>query len=217
MAEEIFQRLAEKVIAYDKKSALEAVQKGIEMGLNADEMVRQGLLEGIKVVCDKMKRDAISVAECVWSIDAFYESLRMLSPHLLAHRIPVKERVVLGVVEGDIHDIGKDIVGKMMEIANFEVYDLGRDVPVERFVEKALEVEAKIIALSTLMTTTMKNMRKVIELLENQGLRNRFKVIVGGTPVTGRFAEDIGADGYGENAVEAVDVAKALLFKSEGE
>ena len=134
MAEEIFQKLASSVIAHDKQSALEAVQKGIDAGLSADEMVKQGLLEGIKVVCDKMKQDTISVAECVWSVDTFYESLKILSPHLSAHRIPVKKRVVVGVVEGDLHDIGKTIVDKMMQIANFEVYDLGRDVPVERFV-----------------------------------------------------------------------------------
>jgi len=214
MEEQILQKLASSIIKYDEQEALEATQKGIYAGLDADEMVSRGLLEGMKVVCDKMKRDVISVAECVWSIDAFYESLKMLSPHLLTHRIPVKERVVIGVVEGDIHDIGKTIVGKMKQVANFEVFDLGRDVPVEQFVEKAVEVDAKIIALSTLMTTTMKNMRRVIELLENQGLRDRFKVIVGGTPVTQRFADDIGADGYGENAVEAVDVAKAILLKA---
>ena len=214
MAEEIFQKLASSVIAHDKQSALEAVQKGIDAGLSADEMVKQGLLEGIKVVCDKMKQDTISVAECVWSVDTFYESLKILSPHLSAHRIPVKKRIVVGVVEGDLHDIGKTIVDKMMQIANFEVYDLGRDVPVERFVEKAIEVDAKMIALSTLMTTTMRNMRRVIELLENQGLRDRFKVIIGGTPITQQFADDIGADGYGKNAVEAVEVAKAILFKS---
>lgn len=215
MTKEIFQKLAQSIIDYDKQSASQITQKAIDTGVNADEMIRQGLLEGIKVVCDKMKRNRISVAECLWSVDTFHESLKMLSPHLSAHRIQAKERVVLGVVEGDIHDIGKTIVGKMLQIANFEVYDLGRDVPVKQFLEKAVEVDAKIIALSTLMTTTKRSMRRIIELLENRGLRDRFKVIIGGTPVTQSFADDIGADGYGENAVEAVDVAKAILSKSE--
>lgn len=215
MVESTLKKLARSVIIHDKQGALEAVKEGIDAKLPADDMVKKGLMEGIKVVCDRMKEMSISVAECVWSIDTFYESLKMLSPYLITHRIPTSERVVLGVVEGDIHDIGKNIVGKMMQIANFEVYDLGNDVPVEQFIEKAIEVDAKIIAISTLMTTTMRNMRRVIESLEDQGLRNRFKVIVGGTPVTQRFADNIGADGYGEDAVEAVELAKAILRRGK--
>lgn len=121
--------------------------------------------------------------------------------------------MVIGVIEGDTHDIGKNLVKIMFEASRFEVFDLGRDVPAVRFVEKAREVEADLIAVSTLMTTTMERMGKVIGLLEDAGIRNRFKVMVGGGPVSRGFADRIGADGYAAKAGGAAKVAQALLSK----
>lgn len=120
-------------------------------------------------------------------------------------------RVVIGTVEGDIHDIGKNMVASMLRASGFEVIDLGADVKVERFVETAEREKADIIALSALLTTTMLNQKRVVELLVSRGLKDRFKVMVGGAPVTEKFAREIGADGYGESAVQAVSVARNLL------
>ncbi len=211
MKHQVLQTLSESVIHRRLLQARQAAEDGLRMGLNADEMVVAGLLPGVQTVCEEMKADTISVAECVRSIDAFYEALKALQPHLSQHRIGAPAKVMLGVIEGDVHDIGKTIVGKMLDIAGFEVYDLGRDVPIPKFIERAVEVDADIIALSTLMTTTMRNMERLIRRLEREGLRARFKVLVGGTPVTQSFTDAIGADGYGENCVEAVEVAKAVL------
>ncbi|HDI75524.1 MAG TPA: cobalamin-binding protein, partial [Thermoprotei archaeon] len=119
--------------------------------------------------------------------------------------------VVIGTVEGDLHDIGKSIVATMLEAGGFQVHDLGVDVPAEKFVEKALEVNADIIAMSALLTTTMLNMKKVIDLLKEKGIRDKFKVLIGGAPITEEFAKEIGADGYAEDAVKAVEVAKKLV------
>jgi methylmalonyl-CoA mutase cobalamin-binding domain/chain len=122
-----------------------------------------------------------------------------------------KQKVVIGVVEGDTHDIGKNLVKIMLETSGFDITDLGRDVPPVRFVETAREINADIIALSTLMTTTMDGMQEVVNLLEQQNVRDSFKVMVGGGPISPAFAKRIGADGYASNAAEAVKLAKALL------
>ena len=122
-----------------------------------------------------------------------------------------KPKAVIGVVEGDTHDIGKNLVKIMLDTAGFEMYDLGRDVPLDAFVEKAAEVNASLVCMSTLMTTTMDGMRIVIEKLKEKGIRDKVKVMIGGSPISQKFADEIGADGYSVNAVEAVKLAKRLL------
>ena len=135
----------------------------------------------------------------------------MLRPHLPEDAsVGEVKKAVIGVVEGDTHDIGKNLVKIMMETAGFEMFDLGRDVPLDSFVEKAEEVDADLIMMSTLMTTTMPGMKEVIGKLKERGIRDSIKVMVGGSPISQKYAEDIGADGYSRNAVEAVEVAKRL-------
>ena len=140
-----------------------------------------------------------------------YAGLEVLRPHLPETAEGEKIKAVIGVVEGDTHDIGKNLVKIMMDTAGFEMYDLGRDVPLDDFVEKAAEVNASLVCMSTLMTTTMGGMRTVIEKLKEKGIRDKVKVMIGGSPISQKFADEIGADGYSVNAVEAVKLAKRLM------
>jgi methylmalonyl-CoA mutase cobalamin-binding domain/chain len=151
------------------------------------------------------------IPELLVCSDAMYAGIDVLKPYIEHKESEHKLRVVIGVMEGDTHDIGKNIVKIMLESTGFEIYDLGRDVPPISFIEKALEVDANIIALSTLMTTTMDGMREVIDTLTSQNVRDRFKVIVGGAPINQLFADNIGADGYARNAAEGVELAKRLV------
>ena len=141
-----------------------------------------------------------------------YAGLEVLRPHLPENADGgEKPKCVIGVVEGDTHDIGKNLVKIMMDTAGFEMYDLGRDVPLDAFVDKAIEVNASIVCMSTLMTTTMVGMKTVIEKLQERGIRDKVKVMIGGSPISQKYADEIGADGYSTNAVEAVKLAKRLL------
>ena len=151
------------------------------------------------------------VTDVLLCSDAMYVGLDILRPYLPEESGEGKIKGVIGVVEGDTHDIGKNLVKIMMETAGFEMIDLGRDVPLQKFVDTAKETHADLVCLSTLMTTTMGGMKTVIDLLEEAGIRKDVKVMVGGGPVSRNFADKIGADGYSQNAVEAVRLAKNLL------
>ena len=140
-----------------------------------------------------------------------YNGINVLKENIDTNEEDNLATAVIGVVEGDTHDIGKNIVKLMLEVAGFNMIDLGKDVPVAKFVDEAVANDAQFIMMSTLMTTTMDNMRKVIDILNERGIRDDFKVMIGGGPVSESFAKDIGADAYSENASEAVKVAKSLL------
>jgi corrinoid protein of di/trimethylamine methyltransferase len=210
---EILAGLADAVVQMDEKRAVELAQAALDAGIEAYQAVTDGLSKGMAIVSDKYEREEYFVPEILMCADALYAALEVLKPHLKADRAAAPAKIVIGVVEGDIHDIGKNIVKLMLETAGFEVHDLGRDVPVRAFVDKAKEVGADIIALSTLMSITMRGMRRVIELLEQEGLRDRFKVIVGGGPLSPSLAEQMGADAYGESAAEAVRIAQRFVAR----
>ena len=148
------------------------------------------------------------VPEILVCSDAMYAAMDILKPHVKLESVGTPARVVIGVVEGDIHDIGKNLVKIMLEGAGFEVFDLGRDVPLQNFVAKAEEVNADIIGMSTLMSTTMGGMKGVMDVLEKEGLRSKYKVMIGGGPIWQSYANKIGADAYGNDASEAVRIAK---------
>jgi len=207
---EILADLADAVVQMDEKRAVELAHAALDAGIEAYQAVTDGLSKGMAAVSDKYEREEYFVPEILMCADALYAALEVLKPHLKADRAAAPAKIVIGVVEGDVHDIGKNIVKLMLESAGFEVHDLGRDVPPRAFLDKAKEVGADIIALSTLMSITMRGMRRVIELLAEEGLRGRFKVMIGGGPVTASFAEQIGADAYGATAAEAVRIAKRL-------
>jgi len=205
---EILQRLARAVVNMDEAGAAAAAQEAIAEGLDAYVAITEGLAPGMREVGELYERGEYYVPEILVCSDAMNGAIEILKPHIknLPDRKPVK--VILGVIEGDIHDLGKNIVKIMLDAAGFEVIDLGRDVKAERFIEAAREATAGIIGLSTLMSTTMGNMKKVVDALIAQGLREDFKVIIGGGPTSPEFAESIGADAHGHNAKEAVDLAE---------
>jgi methanogenic corrinoid protein MtbC1 len=169
-----------------------------------------GLVDGMNRAGKLYEEEEYFVTDLLLCSDAMYIGLDILRPYLPEASGKDAVTGVIGVVEGDTHDIGKNLVKIMLETAGFRMVDLGRDVPLKKFVETAKEENASFICLSTLMTTTMGGMETVIQLLEEAGLRDRIKVMIGGGPISQKFADQIGADGYSQNAVEAVKLAKRL-------
>jgi dimethylamine corrinoid protein len=208
--EELFQGLSDAVVAMDERQTVRLAEAVIESGADPYEAIEKGLSHGMERAGRLFEEEEYFVPELLICSDAMYAGLEVLKPHIATAGMDGRRRVVIGVIEGDTHDIGKNLVKIMLEASRFEVFDLGRDVPPEKFVAKAKEVEADLIAISTLMTTTMEDMGKVIGLLEEDGTRRRFRVMVGGGPVSRRFADRIGADGYAANAHGAVKIALGL-------
>ncbi len=209
--EDILLELARAVVDMEEDTCRRSARESLGAGIEAAEAINGGLVKGMMVVGDKYEREEYFIPEVLLCSDAMLAGLAVLQPHLPVDRGGTAAKVVLGVVRGDTHDIGKSLVKIMLEAAGFEVYDLGRDVPPADFVTKALEVGASVIGLSTLMSTTMDGMRTVIEDLEARGIRDRFLVMVGGGPVSPAFAREIGADLYAPDANSAVRNLTALL------
>ncbi len=208
---QLHQDLSDAVVELDDQKAADTAHRVVENQLDAYEAVDQGLSAGMGRASQLFDEDVYFVPELLVAADALYAGLDVLRPHIQVDDHPVKGKVVIGVVEGDTHDIGKNLVRILLEAAGFEVYDLGRDVPPQTFVDRAREVQADIIALSTLMTTTLEGFDEVIRLLKAEGVRDQFKVIVGGAPVTQGYADNIGADGYARDASAAVALVRKLL------
>ena len=210
--EELIERLYECVVEMEDEDVVDVCNEYLDAGYNAYDGIMEGLVAGMNKASELYDEEEYFVTDVLLCSDALYAGLEVLRPHLdSADELGEAKKIVIGVVEGDTHDIGKNLVKIMLETAGFEMYDLGRDVPLDAFVEKAKEVEADIIAMSTLMTTTMGGMRTVIEKLKEAGMRDQVKVMVGGSPISRKFADEIGAEGYSANAVEAVAVAKQLV------
>jgi corrinoid protein of di/trimethylamine methyltransferase len=208
--EELFEALASAVVDMDEDAAAGAARTVVAERYDAFEAINGGLAVGMQRVGALFETGRYFVPELLMCADAMNAGTDVLTPHIerLAQR--EKKTVVIGVVEGDTHDIGKNLVKLMLDSAGFEIEDLGRDVPPRRFVDKALEVGADVIALSTLMSTTMDSVAEVIRILEREQLRDRYLVIVGGAPLSPGFAERIGADGYADNATEAIRLVNRL-------
>lgn len=207
---ELYERLANAVFELDEDLAKALSHEVIERGYDAWDAVEQGLLAGVNKAGKLFDEEEYFVPELLIAADAMYAGLEILRPHINRQFSGHGRKVVIGVVQGDTHDIGKNLVRIMLEVAGFEVHDLGRDVPPRAFVDRAIEVKADVIALSTLMTTTMGRMSEVIEILDAENVRGRFKVMVGGSPLSQQFADRIGADGYAPKAAQAVLLAKHL-------
>ena len=207
----LISRLSDAVVAMDEDETLRLAQEVLVQGIDPGQGIEAGLVDGMRRAGDLFEHEEYFIPELLICSDAMYAGLRVLQPHLPRGAIERKKGiVVLGVVEGDTHDIGKNLVKVMLETAGFEVVDLGRDVPPAIFVERATAAGAHLIGLSTLMTTTMGAMAEVIRLLDEKQARARIKVMVGGGPVSQQFANRIGADGYAANASGAVAVATRL-------
>lgn len=208
---ELLAALAESIAKGKEGDARELVEGALGKGIPPDVVMMEGVARGAATVSEWYETYEVGLIEVYEAAEAIKAVFRILEPELKRGRIGPIGRAVIGVIEGDIHDIGKNIVATLLRGAGFEVIDLGRDVLVERFVDEAVDRKADIIAISTMMTTTMPNMRRVVEVLDRRGLRNKIKVLLGGRPITQRFADAIGADGYGKNGYEAVKKAKQLM------
>ena len=209
--EELLEKLSECVVEMEDEEVVDAANEYVEAGYPALDGIMEGLVDGMNKASDLYDEEEYFVTDLLLCSDAMYSGIDILKPHLpVEENKGEKPKIVIGVVEGDTHDIGKNLVKIMLDTAGFEMYDLGRDVPLDNFVDKAIEVGASLICMSTLMTTTMDGMRIVIEKLKEKGIRNNVKVMVGGSPISQKYANEIGADGYSANAVGAVKLAKRL-------
>ncbi len=213
---EIYAKMSEAIVAGERDAARALAEDAVRSGLDLLEVVEQGYVPGIQKVGELWERGEYFLPELITSAEAMKAAMAVLDPELNRQNIGTRMggKVVIGTVEGDIHDIGKNLVASMLQAGGFEVFDLGADVKLERFIDKAEEVGAGMICLSALLTTTMMNQRRLIALLRDKGLRGKYKVLVGGAPASRKWAEEIGADGYAENAVAAVKLAKSLTGRS---
>ncbi|MDK2854956.1 MAG: dimethylamine corrinoid protein [Bacillota bacterium] len=209
--EGLLKAIANSVLSMDEEATAERTQEALAAGIDPLVIINEGLVAGMNQAGKLFEENEYFVPELLLCSDAMYAGLSVVTPHIEREENLYLGSVVIGVVEGDTHDIGKNLVKVMLEASGFSVHDLGRNVPAKAFVEKVREVNADLLCLSTLMTTTMGEMKKVIDLLEKENLRGRVKVLVGGAPISPSFASSIGADGYGENAARAVRVAKEML------
>jgi corrinoid protein of di/trimethylamine methyltransferase len=213
MSEELFKQMAKAVIDGDDEEATALAQQVIDQGIDPLDAINKGFTAGMDVVGELYSSGEYFLPDLILGGEAMKAALGILEPALKAagQEREVLGKVVLGTVKGDIHEIGKSLVGSMLSANGFEVYDVGIDVEAEEFVVKTREYNADIVALSALLTTTMLHQRDVIEHLAEAGLRDRVKVMVGGSPVTQGWADQIGADGFAEDAAASVIVAKRLM------
>lgn len=214
--EEYLIKLSDSVVNLDDEQAEELSKQYIEDGYDALEGITNGLVDGMNRASQLYEEEEYFITDILLAADALNAGLNVLRPHVSTKDAPVLAKAVIGVIEGDTHDIGKNIVKIMMENAGFEMVDLGKDVPVEMFITKAKEVGASLICLSTLMTTTMLSMKRIIERLEEENMRNNIRVLIGGGPVSQGFADTVGADAYAANANAAVQKAKELVAQLNG-
>ncbi len=192
----------------EEEETVELAKECIEKDISAYEAIDKGLANGMNRAGELYEEGEYYIPELLMCSDAMYSGLEILKPHLKKNDLGKKHKIVIGVIQGDTHDIGKNLVKIMMETEGFEVVDLGRDVPPRDFVDKAKEIEADIICMSTLMTTTMDGMEEVIKLLKEEGIREKVTVMIGGGPISQNFADKIGADVYTTDASKAAKYAK---------
>jgi corrinoid protein of di/trimethylamine methyltransferase len=209
---ELFRKLSDAVVEMEEQSAIEASEEVISGGCNPFEAIEKGLADGMQRAGVLFEEEEYFIPELLVCADVMNAGINVLAPHIEKSGKDEEKKIVFGVVQGDTHDIGKNLVKLLLETGGFEVIDLGRDVPPKNFIDKALEVNADAIAMSTLMTTTMGYMKEVIELLKREKIRERFKVFIGGGPISQKFANEIGADGYAGNATEAVRLIREQLL-----
>jgi corrinoid protein of di/trimethylamine methyltransferase len=206
---EILDKLAEAVVEFEEDVAREWAQTALDEGMDAYEAIMQGLAAGMETVGDLYDQQEYFVPELLMAADALYAGLDILKPHIKEEDVKNMGQVVIGTVQGDVHDIGKNIIKLMFEVGGFEVHDLGRDVPLEKFVEEQLKTDAEIVAMSAMMTTTMTGMKKVIEMIKEKN--PDVAIMLGGAPVTQDVADLFGADGYADKAGNAVQEAIKMI------
>jgi corrinoid protein of di/trimethylamine methyltransferase len=207
----VYERIATAVLEGNSDKVPGLVEKGLDKGMTAKELLDNGLVVGMDEVGVRFKRGDMFVPEVLMSAEAMKAGMVLLRPKLAEAGEEMLGTIVLGTVEGDLHDIGKNLVGMMCEGGGFEVINIGFDQPPEAFIEAIKEHQPEIVGMSALLTTTMRSMGHTIKAIEEAGLRDQVKIMVGGAPVDAEFAERIGADGYGSNGPAASDLAKKFV------
>jgi corrinoid protein of di/trimethylamine methyltransferase len=211
LREELHKTLSDGVVNFEEEKVKEAAQRVLDEGLDAYDAVMNGLAAGMEVVGDLYDKHEYFVPELLMAADALYAGLDILKPHLKLDDMDqrAKGQVVIGTVQGDVHDIGKNLIKMMFEVAGFTVHDLGRDVPLEKFAEEQMRTDSEIVALSAMMTTTMMGMKKVVQMIKEKN--PNVQIMLGGAPLTGDIAKLFGADGYAESAGNAVQEAIKMI------
>ena len=204
--------LRDAIVALDEEQAVAVAEKVVASGIDPKMAIRYAIADAAKIVGEKFETGDYFLPQLVISGDLMDVVTKVFEKNMPKTEVEQKKIIVIGTVQGDVHSIGKSIVATMLKSVGFQVIDLGVDVPSATFIEKAKDLKADMIALSSLLTTTMPYQREVIDDLVSMELRGRFKVMIGGGPVTKSYADEIGADGYGRDAFEAIDVAKRLLL-----
>ncbi|MEE9167677.1 MAG: corrinoid protein [Candidatus Neomarinimicrobiota bacterium] len=207
----ILSQISHFLIQGDREKVLELTRQALDKRVSPEEILDNGLIGGMTVVGERFKRREIFLPDVLLAARAMSAATDELKPLLVDQEIPTRGKVVLGTVRGDLHDIGKNLVGIMLRGAGFQVIDLGKDISPERFVDAAVTEEATVIGMSALLTTTMPVMKGITHLVEEKGLRGRIKVIVGGAPTSEEFAREIGADAYAYDATKAVECIQHLI------
>jgi corrinoid protein of di/trimethylamine methyltransferase len=212
MSEELFKKLTQSVIDGEPEDAEKLAKQALDQGIDPMACINQGLTPGIQKVGELFSTGDYFIPDLIIGADAMKTALDILEPALVGGKErEVVGRVVLGTVQGDLHEIGKTLVGTMLTANGFQVTDIGVDQKAEAFIKAIKETNADIVGASALLTTTMLQQKKLVEALEADGLRDKVKIMVGGAPVTDSFAKEIGADGYAEDAISAVDIAFRLM------
>ncbi len=205
------QELADHLINGYADRVAAVTQDLLNKGATPQTILNDGLIAGMTVVGERMRTGEMYLPEVLQSASAMHVSLKILKPHLAKDGVESRGKILMGTVKGDMHDIGKNLVGIMLEGAGFEIIDLGLNVQPQKFVEAIQTHQPAIIGLSAMLTTTMLNMKTAIEAIAHAGLRSKVKILIGGAPVSQKFADDIGADAYARDAVKAVDKVKELM------
>ena len=209
--------ISRNLINGDGEEVAALTGRALEEGITARRILDEGLIGGMTVVGDRFKAHEIFLPDVLLAAKAMYAGMDVLRPQLVRDGVPSMGRIVLGTVQGDLHDIGKNLVGIMLRGAGFDIIDLGNDVSPQRFVEAARQHQARLIGMSALLTTTMPAMSHVVELIRAEGLAGQIKTIIGGAPVSEKFAQRIGADAYGYDSASAVDLVKSLMSEPRDE
>lgn len=209
--EELLEKLKNGVVEYQEEEVKEAAQQSLDDGYEALEMIMDGLAAGMEIVGDLYDRNEYFVPEVLMCADALYAGLAILRPHVPKQEGGVNAQVVIGSIQGDVHDIGKNLVKMMFDVAGWDVHDLGRDVPLEKFVEEQLRTDSEVVAMSAMMTTTMLGMKKVIKMIKEKN--PDVAIMLGGAPVTQDVANLFGADGYAESAGNAVSEGIKMISR----
>ena len=210
--EQIFKNMVDSIVNLDEEKAIDLANKAIKENMNLVDVIEKGYAAGVRRVGELWEEGEYFLPELMRGAQIIQNCLNLIIPHLKKGSEEVsKGKVVIATIEGDIHSIGKTIVGTMLRAYGYEVYDLGADVPAEKIVDIAIEKKADIIGVSALLTTTMFGQKKIIEILKERNMLDRFKVILGGAPVTNSWVTECKADGFAENAIDAVKLVRSLL------